>query len=270
MLAPLLLLWPLGVWLTWLMAQGIANAPFDRELGEMARILARQIVVTRAASGQASVRFDVPTRVSDILRSAEPDEVYFQVLGLRGELLSGDRDVPVPDASELAGPGELRFRHDRVNFDDVRIASLRINVDGASAPGPLVQVAQTLGRRSHLATEVVKGMVLVQFAILPLAVLLVWLALALGIEPLNRLQQRIRDRDSSDLSPIDALDAPEEVHRWCTPSTTCWPGSTHLWARKSTSWPTQRTNSRRHWPGCARRPSSPLARSTPASATRWC
>ena len=211
MLAPLLLLWPLGVWLTWLMAQGIANAPFDRELGAMARILARQIVVTRVVSGQASVRFDVPTRVSDILRSAEPDEIYYQVLGLRGELLSGDRDVPVPDASELAGPGELHFRHDRVNFDDVRIASLRINVDGASARGPLVQVAQTLGRRSHLATEVVKGMVLVQFAILPLAVVLVWLALALGIEPLNRLQQRIRDRDSSDLSPIDELDAPEEV-----------------------------------------------------------
>jgi two-component system sensor histidine kinase TctE len=47
--------------------------------------------------------------------------------------------------------------------------------------------------------------------ILPLAVLLVWLALARGIAPLNELQQRIRRRDSSDLSPIDERDAPEEV-----------------------------------------------------------
>jgi two-component system sensor histidine kinase TctE len=50
-----------------------------------------------------------------------------------------------------------------------------------------------------------------QFVILPLAVLLVWLALARGIAPLNELQQRIRRRDSNDLSPIDERDAPEEV-----------------------------------------------------------
>ena len=30
MLAPLLLLWPLSVLLTWLVAQGLANQPFDR------------------------------------------------------------------------------------------------------------------------------------------------------------------------------------------------------------------------------------------------
>ena len=54
-------------------------------------------------------------------------------------------------------------------------------------------------------------MILPQFVILPLAVLLVWLALARGIAPLNELQQRIRRRDSNDLSPIDERDAPEEV-----------------------------------------------------------
>ena len=31
MLAPLLLLWPLSVALTWLVAQNIANRPFDRD-----------------------------------------------------------------------------------------------------------------------------------------------------------------------------------------------------------------------------------------------
>jgi two-component system sensor histidine kinase TctE len=42
-------------------------------------------------------------------------------------------------------------------------------------------------------------------------VLLVWFALARGIAPLNQLQQRIRQRQSHDLSPIDEHDAPEEV-----------------------------------------------------------
>jgi two-component system, OmpR family, sensor histidine kinase TctE len=42
-------------------------------------------------------------------------------------------------------------------------------------------------------------------------VLLVWLALARGISPLNELQRRIRSRESSDLSPIDEQRVPDEV-----------------------------------------------------------
>jgi two-component system sensor histidine kinase TctE len=42
-----------------------------------------------------------------------------------------------------------------------------------------------------------------QFVILPLAVLLIWLALARGIQPLNELEQRIRQRKPDDMSPLD-------------------------------------------------------------------
>ena len=35
MLAPLLLIWPMSVALTWFVAQGIAHRPYDRELGAM-------------------------------------------------------------------------------------------------------------------------------------------------------------------------------------------------------------------------------------------
>ena len=46
MLAPLLLIWPISVALTWLVAQGIAGRPYDRELGEMARSLGQQAAAT--------------------------------------------------------------------------------------------------------------------------------------------------------------------------------------------------------------------------------
>jgi two-component system sensor histidine kinase TctE len=39
----------------------------------------------------------------------------------------------------------------------------------------------------------------------------VWFALARGIKPLSRLQERIRRRDSGDLSPIEEHDVPDEV-----------------------------------------------------------
>ncbi|HEY9066468.1 MAG TPA: sensor histidine kinase N-terminal domain-containing protein [Burkholderiaceae bacterium] len=217
MLAPLLLLWPMSVVLTWLVAQGIANKPFDRELGEMVRVLAKEVVV-QTDGGRPQAVFKLPAGAAEILHTDEADEIYYQVLGLRGEHLSGDTALPVPDDDPTganAVPGEVRFRDDQLNNENVRVAYMWVNVgvrEGNNSSGaPLVQVAETLGKRSRLATEIIKGVILPQFVILPVAVLLVWLALARGIAPLNDLQQRIRKRDSSDLSPIDERQAPEEV-----------------------------------------------------------
>lgn len=213
MLAPLLLLWPMSVALTWLVAQSIANKPFDRELGEMSRTLAKQVVLREGLDGGRSAQFTLPSGASEILHTDEADDIYYQVLGLRGELLSGERSLPLPPEEEPRSAGEVRFRDGEMNSDDLRIAYVWVALPGrgGEAPMALVQVAETLGKRSRLATEIIKGVILPQFVILPLAVLLVWLALVRGIAPLNELQQRIRRRDSSDLSPIDEREAPEEV-----------------------------------------------------------
>jgi two-component system sensor histidine kinase TctE len=214
MLAPLLLLWPISVLLTWLVAQGIANRPFDRELQEMARVLSEQISVAPDATGTPVAAFSLPPGAAELLHTDEADDIYYQVLGLRGELLSGDEQLPVPAEDEPSTPrGMTRFRDDTVHDVPVRVAYLwTVPAPGATGgPAALVQVAETLGKRSRLATEIIKGVILPQFVILPLAVLLVWLALARGIAPLSQLQQRIRWRESTDLSPIDEGDAPEEV-----------------------------------------------------------
>ena len=213
MLAPLLLLWPMSVALTWLVAQGIANKPFDRELGEMTRVLAKQVMVLKTVDDRLTAEFTLPSGASEILHTDQDDDIHYQVLGLRGELLSGELSLPLPPEDEPKAPGEVRFRDGEMNGNDLRIAYVWVTLPGSAAePGmALVQVAETLGKRSRLATEIIKGVILPQFVILPLAVLLVWLALVRGIAPLNELQRRIRRRDSSDLSPIDERDAPEEV-----------------------------------------------------------
>ncbi len=213
MLAPLLLLWPMSVALTWLVAQNIANKPFDRELGEMTRVLAKQVALLESVDGTPAATFTLPTGAAEILHTDQEDDIYYQVLGLRGELLSGEISVPLPPEEEPRGAGELRYRDGEINGNELRIAYTWVALPGRNgeANTALVQVAETLGKRSRLATEIIKGVILPQFVILPLAVLLVWLALVRGIAPLNELQQRIRRRDSSDLSPIDEREAPEEV-----------------------------------------------------------
>jgi two-component system, OmpR family, sensor histidine kinase TctE len=75
----------------------------------------------------------------------------------------------------------------------------------------LVQVAETLDKRSVLAAEIIKGVMLPQFVTLPMAVLLVWLALVQAIKPLSRLESRIRARKPDDLSPLDTQAVPIEV-----------------------------------------------------------
>jgi two-component system, OmpR family, sensor histidine kinase TctE len=213
MLVPLLLLWPMSAALTWLVAQNIAARPYDRDLAQLTRMIARQLVVAAPPrSGQAVL--SLPEPAAALLRSDDVDRVYFQVLGEKGELLAGDRELPAPDPDPGAPMpvGEVQFRDETIQNEPVRVASLRVE-PGLTGPVRvgLVQVGETMEKRSRLTTEIIKGVLLPQYVILPVAVLLVWFALARGIAPLNHLQQRIQRRQSHDLSPIDQHDVPEEV-----------------------------------------------------------
>ncbi|MCZ2292924.1 MAG: sensor histidine kinase N-terminal domain-containing protein [Burkholderiales bacterium] len=222
MVAPLLLLWPMSVALTWIVAQGIANRPYDHELGELTHEVAAQVTAqigalssaTRqgAPQGPAGGRAEreIEGVMARLLRSDEETRVYYQVLGQRGELVAGDAELPVP-LDQPAGSAAVRYRDEEMNDEPVRVAYLWLSPAGGEGGGPLVQVAETLEKRSRLATEIIKGVILPQFVILPLAVGLVWLALARGIRPLAELQQRIRRRDNTDLSPIEERGVPEEV-----------------------------------------------------------
>ena len=206
MLTPLLLLWPISLALTWLVAQGIANKPFDRALEYNAHALAQLVTVQKG-----KVQFNLPQPASEILRADDSDTVYYQVIGARGELLSGERELPRPPEEDVPTTGEVYLRDAELRGIDIRMAYIWVRLPGREARQALVQVAETREKRSVLATEIIKGVMLPQFVILPLAVLLVWLALARGIKPLHQLETRIRARDPHDLSPLDYGTVPLEV-----------------------------------------------------------
>ena len=206
MLTPLLLLWPISLVLTGLVAQGIAGKPFDRALEYNATALAQLVTVSNNR-----VQFNLPLPARELLRADDADTMYYQVLGARGEFLSGERDMPVPPEEEKLVPGEVRLRDGEFRGNDIKIAYMWVRLDLPGAKPALVQVAETLDKRSVLATEIIKGVMLPQFVILPMAVLLVWLALVQAIKPLNQLEERIRARKPDDLSPLDIEAVPMEV-----------------------------------------------------------
>ncbi|MBX3608455.1 MAG: sensor histidine kinase N-terminal domain-containing protein [Hydrogenophaga sp.] len=205
MLTPLLLLWPLSLALTWIVAQGIANKPFDRALEFNLQALSQLVVVQ---DGEPVFALDRQGR--DLLRADDTDLVYYQVVNGRGEHISGEVDLPPPPLDVEPEANRVRLRDDVMRGDAVRVAYTWLDRPDPLRP-VLMQVAETTGRRSTLANEIIKGVMVPQFVILPLAVLLVWLALVRGIRPLSDLEQRIRARRPDDLRPIEELDIPQEV-----------------------------------------------------------
>jgi two-component system sensor histidine kinase TctE len=211
MLAPLLLLWPMSIAITYLVAKSIANQPFDHALEDSVTVLAQQV---RSVDGKLIKSLSGSAR--DILRADDIDNVYFQIQGARGEHIDGDRDMPQPvlDDEDKTSSGGVRFRNDSMHGTPVRIAFAYVQLernDGSTPQLALVQVAETLEKRAQLANAIIKGVILPQFIVLPIVLALVWFALARGLSPLAQLQERIRARSSEDLSPIASNQVPEEI-----------------------------------------------------------
>lgn len=206
MLAPLFLLWPMSVAITYVVAQNIANVPYDQALATTARILAEQI---RVHEGRTVMELSPEARSA--LRGDENQSVFWLALGGHGEYLAGDRELPLPPVHALPPAGAVKFQDDTVRDLAIRMAYTTADAALPGAGPAIVVVAETRERREQLANDIIKGVIIPQFAVLPVAVLLVWFGLSRGIAPLNALQQRLRARKPDDLSPMDERAAPTEI-----------------------------------------------------------
>jgi two-component system sensor histidine kinase TctE len=206
MLAPLLFLWPISIAVTNHVANQIADQPYDQALSENVAAIVRLVKIE---GGHVSLNF--PASARSMLRADEVDTLYYQVTGLRGELIAGDREIPWVDPPEKeVGTDDILFRDDSINGEEIRVAYAFLSSSAGRMP-VLVQVAETRNKRGNLSSRIISGVLLPQFAIIPLAVVLVYLGLSRGIAPLNRLQARIRGRRPGDLSPIPIRGVPEEL-----------------------------------------------------------
>jgi two-component system, OmpR family, sensor histidine kinase TctE len=205
MLAPLLLVWPISIAATHHIADDIANQPYDYALAEQVGRVVRNLKIT-----PDGVTVSLPKALPPQMSEDDSDKLYFQVAVAEGELIAGDEEVPHLPAGSKRTPGEVLFRSGDVMGERVRIAYQLLPLPTDARP-LLVQVAETRKQRNALSSRIIAGVLLPQFAIIPLAVILVWLGLTRGLAPLTRLQSRIRERRPDDLSPIDMRTVPEEL-----------------------------------------------------------
>ena len=207
MLLPLLFVWPVSIVVTYLFAANISNVPYDRELNDSVNAIAQLVKVS-----DRKVSVKIPGEARAILRADEFDTIYFQVLGPRGDVLAGDALMPPPAVGENPLPQIVYYRDETFRDTDIRVAAMFLQYSELSGEGRVwIQVGETLEKRHRLSNDIVAGVLLPQFFLIPLAAALVWFGLMRGLAPLSRLELRIRDRRSSDLSPIDEQQAPEEL-----------------------------------------------------------
>ncbi|MEY4591205.1 MAG: hypothetical protein RIR18_100 [Pseudomonadota bacterium] len=212
MLAPLLFVWPISIALTYYFANNVASFPYDQALRERVSAIARLVVFDAKPAKAPSIL--LPQSAKSLLRSDEVDNIYFRVKTQTGVFLAGDKELPPMGAEMLKGviPGEVYFRDIEHKGQDVRVAYTFLDDERLPvSEWVLVEVAETLEKRSQLANKIIASVIVPQFIIIPLAVLLVWFGLTKGLQPLTRLRETIELRAAGDLSPISTQRVPEEL-----------------------------------------------------------
>jgi two-component system sensor histidine kinase TctE len=206
MLAPLFLLWPMSIAITYVVAQNLANTPYDLSLANALQVLGQQV---EATDDVVALRMSSSARLA--LRIRENDGVFWKAIGPNGDLLGGDGDLPTPERTPGDRPNTIYYENHALRDFEIRIAYTWMDLSTRGIGPVLLVAAESVDRRTQLANDIIKGVIIPQFIVLPIAVVLVWFGLSRGVAPINALQKRLRARRPDDLSPIDERQAPSEI-----------------------------------------------------------
>ena len=206
LLAPLFLLWPMSIAITYVVAQNLANGPFDKNLANALLILGQQVEIE---DNKAVLKISAPARLA--LRTRENDGVFWKVSTSSGELLGGDTELPSPQFTPNEKKNHVYYQNYTLRDFEIRVAYLWNDFGQRNSAPILLLAAESIDQRTRFANDIIKGVIFPQFFVLPIAAFLIWFGLSSGIAPLNALQKRLRARRPDDLSPIDRHAAPSEI-----------------------------------------------------------
>lgn len=201
LLLPLLILFFLRAGYNYYYGNALANRVYDRMLVTLADSLIQQIAYDSTKQKPA-----LSPAAPKILLSDEHDAVYFAIRDAHGRLLLGERRMPPFPA--LPAPLEQAFSNGRIYDRNVRIINLRLDFEQSTY---VVQVAETLAKRTLLSREFQTGVILPQMLIIVLATFIVWFGIGKSLAPLKRLQKAVSERSHLDLSPLSGDAIPAEV-----------------------------------------------------------
>jgi len=198
---PILALLAGGAWFSYRVAVEVANDAYDQSLQNSALAIANRV---RFVRGQ--IRVLLPVEAEQVLRTDEFDRVYFRVLDARGNLITGDADLPLPPES-YQGDGATFFD---ATYEGRRIRAVRLYA-GTFNNRFYVTVAETVRKRESAVRRLLLALVLPTALVVIATGAMIWFGIARGLSPLRQVERELERRSGDDLSPVDEESAPQEV-----------------------------------------------------------
>lgn len=206
-------------------AKWVVGNAYDGNLLNLA-----QAIATHVHAAPDGLTLTLSPEVEAVLRTDTVDRIYFRVREPLGRLLGGDAGLPNLDDSDALSALPVPYTpvgkespplrapppSSRPLFRDLThagqpIRAVRLYRENG-AGGFYITVAETLGKRSEAMDRLVIGFAWASLLLLIAAGVVARFSIPSGLAPLERLENSLRTRSGTDLSPIDPKGVPREVH----------------------------------------------------------
>lgn len=197
----LLLLMGLGVWIY---ARKAADYAYDKLLEGSSLSILDQVY---SRNGQIEV--DIPYAALNMLSQAPDDRVFYQLIGPKGQHLTGYGDLPVP--KNYTPQAKPRYFDRKYSGATVRfVIQSRLLVEQWGEEWVTVEVGQTRIARRAMTYRLLFSALGLLTVVMLLGLLFVVIGINRALAPLRSLARELRQRSPTDFDPLEA-DTPQEI-----------------------------------------------------------
>ncbi|TWH76073.1 two-component system sensor histidine kinase TctE [Azomonas agilis] len=187
-----------------------ADTAYDRTLLASARTIASGLF---ESDGRLKAR--IPYIALDTFAFDSAGRIYYQVLGLDGQLVSGYEQLPgAPTDAPLTRdyPALARFYDAQYRGQRVRVVSLQQPISETTLNGMAeIRVAETEEARERMARSLLADTLWRMTLLILAAMALVWVVVTAALRPLEQLRRAVAERSPEDLRPLPVLTVQREL-----------------------------------------------------------
>lgn len=141
----------------------------------------------------------------NLLRSEQDDydSAKAAIFDLQGQLIAGVADLPIQVPTADNKPYFYEAEYQGVPIRVVAIKSPTLNA--------VLYLAETTYKRNRLVQKTLIHMIVPELIFAIFSIVVLWVGVGRGLQPLAQVRAQINDRSETDLSPIDEGQAPVEI-----------------------------------------------------------
>lgn len=179
--------------------------------------LAQGVIAYRSTLAQADDIFDsllqrtaLSLGTGDGLLSTGPRQSLGAATPMADDLII---QIWTPDGLRVFNSRSRRPLPDQIvlGFSDARMEGITYRVYALATPFQVIQVAQDMNVRKHMARELALRTIAPIAAAAPLLMLVVWCVVSWSLRPVKRARAQVAARQPEDLSPVNVQGLPDEI-----------------------------------------------------------